>query len=460
MPGYADWKTLYALEHQTLYEEGYPLEKNPKPAQEDPNLPFPESERKAIKTDSIHEAQWEQAYLNLWKVRSQPLRPGYTYEEPHDLETIFAQASSSPKLLPSSGTEYVERIRGAWAGRISGVVLGKPLEMGWSREKIREYLESVQAYPLSDYVPEYSKALDIRTRGDCLPSNRGHVAYCQPDDDIHYTILALLLAERNGPKFNFAAVGNNWLDNIPYHWFWCASRQAYYHMVNLRADRSAEEQIKEFPWKLNPWRECIDGQLRGDFWGYIKPADPRAAAALAYQDSAFNLTKNGLYGSLFVAACVSAALAEKPDVNHILDAGLSVIPAKSRLAETVQDVRHWYAETPNWEKVCEKIEKKWATQPFWGTLNNMAIVALSLLHGNLDHFKTVTTACMCGIDTDCNSATAGSIAGAACGYSALRPELVLPLNDTVKTVIAGYGQGSMTDLVKRTLAVHEKFASR
>ena len=50
---------------------------------------------------------------------------------------------------------------------------------------------------------------------------------------------------------------------------------------------------------------------------------------------------------------------------------------------------------------------------------------LALLEGGLDFTRTITTAVMCGTDTDCNSATAGSIVGAAIGYDALPQRWIL-----------------------------------
>lgn len=50
------------------------------------------------------------------------------------------------------------------------------------------------------------------------------------------------------------------------------------------------------------------------------------------------------------------------------------------------------------------------------------MVVLALVHGELDHEKTITTAVMAGIDVDCNGATVGSICGAAIGYDRLPQE--------------------------------------
>ena len=37
-----------------------------------------------------------------------------------------------------------------------------------------------------------------------------------------------------------------------------------------------------------------------------------------------------------------------------------------------------------------------------------------------------------------------------------RTPWIAPLNDTVQTVVVGFGYGTITDLVQRTIAVHDK----
>ena len=159
---------------------------------------------------------------------------------------------------------------------------------------------------------------------------------------------------------------------------------------------------------------------------------------------------------MFVSGCLSAALSRNPTVESIIAGGLSVIPEKSRLAEAVRNVLTWYSESHDWIITCDKINERYGHMHFADQINNMAMVVLSLLHGNLDYHRTITTAVMAGIDVDCNSATAGSICGAAIGYDALPQRWIAPLNDTVQTVVAGFGYGTIIDLVQRTIAVHDK----
>ena len=126
---------------------------------------------------------------------------------------------------------------------IAGVILGKPLEIRVDRQFIKTYLQSLDAYPLNDWVPYHSPSLNMTLRSK--PSTLGNVQYAEPDDDIHYTILAMMLLEEQGFTFSKLDVANNHLRNIPYHWLWSCTRQSYYHMVNLSADRPVEEQIDE-----------------------------------------------------------------------------------------------------------------------------------------------------------------------------------------------------------------------
>jgi hypothetical protein len=464
MPGKANWKTLYDLEYRQLYEEGYPVGEHREPPWPSPYLSF--LDNRVLESD-LSEREWQKGYETLWKVREKGLRPGFPFIEPNDLESILNSAGDLPHLQPLDPAESAERLKGAWFGRCAGVVLGKPFEMGMNRLDIREYLESLSAYPLDDWAPIQPEPIALERCGpekhrrelrrDSLASCRGHVRYVQPDDDVHYTILALLLAEKHGLGFTPLDVGRNLLDNVPYNWLWSATGQAYYHLVNLADGQDLSEQVRLIPTRLNPWREGINGAIRADFWGYISPGDPRRAARLAHQAVSINMVKNGLYGAMFVAGCLAAALSQHPTMEGILEGGLSAIPKTSRLAAVVEEVRTWYSQDKDWLPVCDKIYGKYGHLPFAGCLNNMALVVLALIHGQLDYTRTITTAVMCGTDTDCTAGTAGSIAGAALGFSRLDPKWTGPLNDHVKTVVAGFGEGSISGLVDRTLAVHEKW---
>lgn len=454
MPGYANFKTLYKEEYNCLKDEGYDVERFAQPDQCSKEfLPFPNE------CDSYDEGDdkefWKKAYYNLIKVRDYGIKEDYPYVEPNDYDEIMAEAENAPVLEPISDDEYRNRLKGAFYGRCAAVILGKPLEMGMDRLQIKEYLESVGQYPLNDFVEAYSPKLDKRLREDCVYSTKGNVKFAQSDDDINYTLLALRLAEIHPNGFTSADVGWNWLDNISYHWCWCASRQAYFNMVSLDDTKDINEQIKEIPYKLNPWRECIDGQIRTDMWGYIHPSDIKAACKDAHRDCAFSLTKNGIYGGMFVAGAIAGAMSKNPSVDIIIKSGLASIPKKSRLYETVMLVSKWWNEYKDWVKVADKIYEKYGHLPFAATLNNMAMVTLGIVAGELDYTKSITIATMAGIDTDCNAGTVGSIVGAAVGIDNVPKRWYDPLNDTIKSTVAAFGECKISEIVDRIYHLKE-----
>jgi hypothetical protein len=89
-------------------------------------------------------------------------------------------------------TTLRERIRAAWQGRISGCQLGKPVEllsMSKGHEGLTQYLEQADALPLRDYVPLVEgSVVAAQGRASC----RGERVRSEPDDDLNYTLLALL----------------------------------------------------------------------------------------------------------------------------------------------------------------------------------------------------------------------------------------------------------------------------
>ena len=125
-----------------------------------------------------------------------------------------------------------DRIRAAWQGRISGCMLGKPLEVLSFREGpdgVRRYLHDAGATPLRDYVPLLDGTpLTAAERACCL----GHIGRAEPDDDIDYTLLALMLVEEHGTGLRTEDVARAWLRLLPAGATWTAERAAYRALLN------------------------------------------------------------------------------------------------------------------------------------------------------------------------------------------------------------------------------------
>ncbi len=59
---------------------------------------------------------------------------------------------------------------------------------------------------------------------------------------------------------------------------------------------------------------------------------------------------------------------------------------------------------------------------------------------------------MCGHDTDCNGATAGSILGALKGTKVIPKEMSNPLKDRIKSAVFEYSDGKISELARKEMA--------
>ena len=92
-----------------------------------------------------------------------PTREGYKYNEPSDLEGIKALRNLDLRTNSTPRVPLDKKVAGAWYGRISGCLLGKPIEGAWTRT-IHAVLKGSNNFPLYRYL----KRTDL---GDTLPDN-------------------------------------------------------------------------------------------------------------------------------------------------------------------------------------------------------------------------------------------------------------------------------------------------
>ena len=385
--------------------------------------------------ESASPAELESFWRSLYAL---PPRPGWRYVEPSRFEEIRAV---SPAVRTRSWkvdmNQMEDRMLGAWLGRCVGCLLGKPVE-GWAKERIEEYLRSENAYPLDDYFPRpYSAQDKPKGHGPYL----GEIDRMPRDDDIDYTILGLHILESFGPGVTSEQIAGEWLARLQYSSVYTAERIAYRNLVN-------QLPIPETATYLNPYREWIGAQIRADAWGYAMPGRPSSAAELASRDASISHVKNGIYGEMMVSAMVAAAFSSKKP-EGIVRAGLSVIPAKSRLSEAVRKLLKWSRNADSWQGCWELVKQDYGHYSPVHTINNALNVVLALIYGKLDFTRTIGIAVMGGWDTDCNGATAGSIAGAALGASMIPKKWKEPLQDKVESHVRGYQECRISDLASR-----------
>lgn len=398
-----------------------------------------QSVRDAITDGSIAERE-----KLLEELERRPRRPDWPYEEPSHWSGIQAALPERADLAAPAidDGDLRDRLAGAWLGRCAGCNLGKPVE-GWSREKIRRYLEAAGAYPIDDYLPRLDPFPEGLELNWCWPeTTRGNIRFMARDDDTDYTILGLHVLEEHGFGFGPQHVGAEWQDHLPFTQTYTAERAAYRNLIHgVRPPESATYR--------NPYREWIGAQIRGDMWGYVSPGDPAAAVQLAFQDASLSHTQNGIYGEMWASAMIASCFTA-PDLRTAIEASVAYIPERSRLAEALRHVLDLRARGLNWDEARDEIEVRYGQYSFVHTINNSTLVAAALLWGDGDFTRTVGLAVEGGWDTDCTGATTGSIFGAMFGADALPRRWVEPLSDRIRSSIVGFDNSRISDLVERT----------
>jgi ADP-ribosylglycohydrolase len=405
------------------------------------------------------------------KLKNLPKDPNFKYVQPNDLEGIKKERPDGPRQLKMnySDAELLDRLHGAWTGRAAGCALGKPVEglgMGGRKElglngrkAIRLYLKNRGHWPLDYYFS--GKESSDKIKLSCGNSWRENIAYMEPDDDIHYSIIGLKVLEEKGPDFKWNDVANAWNSSLPYNTICTAEAQAIlnYNIKTPRCgswDNTRVFTTPEFTRRFNnPYREWIGAQIRADGWAYACAGNPELAAEFAWRDACWTHTANGIYGEMFVAAMIAASFVES-DPHKIVKIGLSEIPKNCKLAEGVNEALKWIRQCKDFESFMEKLEEKYSAMSAVHTVNNALIVVMSLFYGKMNPDKSICISVMGALDTDCNGATTGSIVGAASGKKKFGGKLAPALNDTVKPQVFGFQDITMKELAERTLAVHKK----
>lgn len=411
---------------------------------------------------SIADEREREARAHDWieAAEALPLPEALVRDEPDTLEAIRSVLPpDARRVYPIAGEHTLEdRIRSAWAGRVSGCLLGIPVE-GWTRERIAGFVAASGQNPRRRYLtslvsPEIRRQFDVQDRDETTSYDRqmrcwiNNVRYFPVDDDTNYTVSALRLLERFGRDFTAENVAENMLYGIPAMHVCTAERLAYRNLLNgILPPRCAVVH--------NPYREWIGAQIRADFFGYINPGDPYAAADMAYRDASVTHVRNGVYAEMYVAALVSLAPCGLTSAEMIQTALLQ-IPPQSKLALAVGDLLADLQAGLGYAAFVEKLHRRYSERTWfwWGhAIPNALIVTAILACFGHSHAEAIGEAAMIGFDTDCNAATVGSIVGMKTAN--VEPHWLAHFPPVLRTSIHGYEALPLKELAERTLALIE-----
>lgn len=301
--------------------------------------------------------------------------------------------------------EYRDKVYGSWLAQCIGNIYGLPHENRYIDEP------GPESFPYG-----YRRNLEALKRINGVFS----------DDDTDIEYMYLLAMERHGPEPTLAELAAMWKYHVRNR-VWLANRAAvaainYGFTPPLTGDK-----------RLNPHWFQIDPQLINEIWSVTAPGMvPYAAAksgwAALIMDDDWGVEPTVYYGAMYAAAFF------EPNVYKLIDIGVAALPAGSRFAQTVEDMKALYRKYPDDWKAARRdmAEKYYHSEPIesktiWNANLNAAAGVLAQLYGGGDFQKTLDLSCAMGFDADNQAATLAGLLGVILGSDGLPKDLLFPV---------------------------------
>ena len=337
---------------------------------------------------------------------------------------------------------YEALVYAGWLGKIIGVRHGANVE-NWTSDKIERAFGTVEEY-IFDFT---------------------HFA---SDDDINGPAFFLrsLLDFPIGHTLTAEDMGKTWLNYIAdnHGFFWwggygiSTEDTAFQNLVaGIKAPMSGAKELNSLD-----VAEQIGGQIFSDIWGLVAPNDLTAAADLSAKMASVSHDQNGIYGGIFIAACVAAAF-NAESIDSIISQALAHIPEDSTYAHAVRSIIDFHAKHPNdWKACLAYIQAEFNYDTYLGVCHiipNTCIIILSLLYGQGNFSDTINIGVMCGWDTDCNVGNLGAILGVYVGLDGIDPKWITPMNDFVacSSLIGSRNISDIATMAQLTVAASHRY---
>jgi hypothetical protein len=383
--------------------------------------------------------------LALFAVSSPAGEPRPSHHRPNPT----AQDHQASPLRELDWDTYLDKVQGAWMGKMIGVTFGQPWEF--------EYLGTPIGFDITDWPLSPTRMKDYRARSSnktdydepiineadnqkihinrvfIETSEKEHPSFGSPDnDDIYINLLFLYCLRRYGIDVSPVTVAHEWDGKI--RQVWHANDAG---LANIR--KGILPPLSGNP-RYNLHADDIDFQIESDIFGMISPGMPQVSNRFGDRMGHIMNYGDGVYGGMFISAMYTQAFFAS-NIHEVVENGLKAIPPQSLYAQLVRDVIRWHDENPNdWLKTWHLLQSKWGEvdhcpdgykKPFnIDAKLNGGYVVIGLLYGNGDFYKTMNFATRCGQDADCNPANAAGILGTLLGAHAIPAEYRGPLHNT------------------------------
>lgn len=333
------------------------------------------------------------------------------------------------KRLPQqrilAANDYLEAVRGMWAGKFIGGTLGAPIEGVKATHRFTA--------PLS------------------LPNG-----LCE-NDDTDLQLLWLHALEEHGIGLSAEVLAGEWREHVEAPWNEYGVAAANWDR-GINPPRSGE---------ISNWffGEGMGCAIRSEIWAAIAPGAPAVATRFAAMDASLDHSGEGIEAEKLWAAAESLAFFVR-DIEALLEEAVAYVRPDSRVASLVRDVMQWCAAAEP-AVVRESILRKYGRPEMTHVLQNVGFTLVGLLAGGKDFERTLAITLNCGYDSDCTAATAGAILGTLLGYQGVPAHLREQVSDryVVSEWMNGFPRaGSIEDLSRACCAfgaeVSERFDTR
>lgn len=298
-------------------------------------------------------------------------------------------------------TDTLERIYAGVLGKLIGVYLGRPFE-NWTYQRILKELG-----PITYYVNERLGAELVVT-----------------DDDVSGTFSFVRALEDYGASAELGAedIGRTWLNYVVENravFWWGGAGNSTEHTAWLNLNKGIPAPRSgsiETNGKIVA--EQIGAQIFIDGWALVSPGNPKQAAKLARAAGSVSHDGESVHAAVLWAAMEAEAFVSR-DVEHLIETGLSFIPADSLIAKLVADIRGWVrANGDDWQATRRQIEDTYGYDKYAGVCHvvpNHALMLMALLHAPTDFSRGQMIVNTSGWDTDCNAGNLGCLQGIMLG---------------------------------------------
>ena len=339
--------------------------------------------------------------------------------------------------------DYAERVYAGVLGKIIGVYLGRPFE-GWRHGRIMDELGDITYY--------------VNDRRDVELKNYRLIV---TDDDITGTfVFARAMGDYPIGEIDAIRVGHTWLnylvENRTVLW-WGGMGNSTEHTAYLRMlDGVRPPESGSIARNGKVVAEQVGAEIFVEGWALACPGDPEKAAFLAGRAASVSHDGEALHAARVVAAMVAQAFVER-NVDKLLDAAVSLIPADALIRRVIDDVREWHAIGEDWKQGFRRIDERYGYERYGGNCHvvpNHALVVHSLLHGAGDFSRSIQILTSCGWDTDSNGGNVGCIAGVLAGLSGIDggPDWRGPVADRMYLPTAD-GGSTITDAAREATTI-------